>query len=79
MMEADIDNSNCPPGNCEGSVEYHVPNAQEKLEAPPNHPVAHDKPSVPGPPDLQCTTEADHQALQTQPTRSLRLAAESAE
>jgi hypothetical protein len=28
-MEVDIDNSNCPPGNCEGSAEYHAPNAQE--------------------------------------------------
>ncbi len=29
VMEADIDNSNCPPGNCEGSAEYHAPNARE--------------------------------------------------
>lgn len=69
-MEADTDNSNCPPGNFESLAEYCAPNVREQLEVPPFDLVAHDEPNVLGRLDLQRAAFADCQVFQTQPTHS---------
>ncbi len=45
-MEADTDNSNCPPGNFESLAEYCAPNVREQLEVPPFDLVAHYEPNA---------------------------------
>ncbi len=78
-MEADTDNSNCPPGNSESLVVYYAPNFREKLEVPPFDLVAHYEPNALGQLDSQRVALADCQVFQTQLMYSLNLAAESAE
>ena len=76
---ADIDNSNCPPGNFEDPAGYCARSVQEQSEGLLCHLVVRDEPSAPEQLDSQHAAQVDHQVLQTQPMHSLSLAAESAE
>ncbi len=70
VMEADTDNSNCPPGNSENPAKYCTPNAWEQLEVSLFDMVAHYELSALEPLDSQHAVQVDYQALQTQPMHS---------
>ncbi len=77
--EVDIDNLGYPLGNCEGPAGYCTASAQEQPEALLCHPAVRGEPNVLGQLGLKVVVQADHQALQTRPMRSLNLGAGSAD
>jgi hypothetical protein len=75
--DVDIDNSGYPLGNCEGPARYCAASAQEQPEALLCHSAVRGEPNVLGQHGLKVVVQADHQALQTRPMRSLNLGAGS--